>query len=217
MKRIFCTICTLTVAVFLCSITSGAAAQTKTPAPAKSVLQQSDANKDGKVTADEVKADRTKFFKSVDTNKDGKVTAEEFQNATQKNFKEMDANKDGFVKVEEYVYYWCGTAPTGAKGKKTKDGQAPLFSKMDADKDGKATPVECAGVWEVRFSETDTNKDGKLTKDEVSAKMKDRFKEQDGADQDGIITLEEYNVYWISKDQLKKMQKGAAVKPAQAK
>jgi Ca2+-binding EF-hand superfamily protein len=67
-----------------------------------------DANKDGFITRDEMRAAHQKMaaakFKSVDTNGDGRISrAEADANAPRlaKHFTEVDANKDGFVSKEE--------------------------------------------------------------------------------------------------------------------
>jgi Ca2+-binding EF-hand superfamily protein len=67
-----------------------------------------DANKDGKLSADELSASREKRrgegWKKLDTNGDGKISKAEAQaNAPRlaENFDQLDANKDGFVTPEE--------------------------------------------------------------------------------------------------------------------
>ncbi len=67
-----------------------------------------DANKDGFISRDEMRAAHQKMaaakFKSVDTNGDGRISkAEADANAPRlaKHFAEVDANKDGFVSRDE--------------------------------------------------------------------------------------------------------------------
>ena len=68
-----------------------------------------DANKDGYVTFDELRAfmkakhgqHGAHAFKAADANGDGKVSRDEFLAAAAARFDKMDANKDGFLTPEE--------------------------------------------------------------------------------------------------------------------
>ena len=67
-----------------------------------------DANHDGQITADELRAfhekRRAEHFKKIDTNGDGKISKAEAQaNAPRlfEHFDQLDANKDGFLTPDE--------------------------------------------------------------------------------------------------------------------
>ena len=67
-----------------------------------------DANRDGQVSADELRAAHAHrrdgkggMFKSADANNDGKVSQQEFPARAAERFQRLDANGDGFVTQEE--------------------------------------------------------------------------------------------------------------------
>jgi Ca2+-binding EF-hand superfamily protein len=67
-----------------------------------------DANKDGFITAEEVKVARAKtasvMFKRIDTDNDGRISKAEADSKAPrlaKNFAAVDTNKDGFVSTDE--------------------------------------------------------------------------------------------------------------------
>lgn len=73
------------------------------------MLTKLDKNKDGKISADELKAGREQIVESrvkgiierLDTNKDGKISKEEARGLIKEHFDQLDKNKDGFVDREE--------------------------------------------------------------------------------------------------------------------
>jgi Ca2+-binding EF-hand superfamily protein len=128
---------TLLVVVAFASV--GFAAGSKASS-ALSEFASMDANKDGKVTADEHSAAAKKMFDAMDANKDGKVTAAEMTAAQPKvtgkkatksdmssadKIKVIDTNGDGVLSAEEHA--------TGSRS---------MFEKMDSDKDGALTKAE---------------------------------------------------------------------------
>ena len=75
------------------------------------MLKKADANKDGTITKDELRASQQNRFKAIDTNNDGVIGVEEVQQRMarrmEKRAKRMtrrfDANRDGKVTEEEFL------------------------------------------------------------------------------------------------------------------
>jgi hypothetical protein len=118
------------------------AAGTKTPA-ASAEFAGMDANKDGKVSADEHAAAAKKMFDAMDANRDGKVTAAEMDAAHQR--------------------------ITGKKAAKSDLSSAEKIKVIDTDGDGVLTAEEHAAGSRTMFEKMDTNKDGFLSKAELDA------------------------------------------------
>ncbi len=85
------------------------------------MFERLDADKDGKVTAEEAKAGGTKFIERADRNGDGVITAEEAPRL----FERIDADGDGKITAEEF----------GAIS-------VSRIMKADADGDGAVTKAE---------------------------------------------------------------------------
>jgi Ca2+-binding EF-hand superfamily protein len=76
----------------------------------RGMIQEMDANKDGKVTQAEIEAFQAARAAEIDADKDGKITADEIQAFREKQrakreaekLARMDANGDGSVSVQEY-------------------------------------------------------------------------------------------------------------------
>ena len=84
-------------------------------------FERLDADKDGKVTAEEARAGSAKFIEKADRNGDGVITAEEAPRL----FERIDADGDGKITAEEF----------GAVS-------AARIMKADADGDGAVTKAE---------------------------------------------------------------------------
>ncbi|HQK99786.1 MAG TPA: EF-hand domain-containing protein [Smithellaceae bacterium] len=67
---------------------------------------QRDTNKDGVLTADEMKSVATvgsdKAIKKIDANADGKINKQEFVTRAALQYKKIDKNQDGFIDVKEW-------------------------------------------------------------------------------------------------------------------
>lgn len=92
-----------------------------------------DADKDGKITQDELKAHHDAKRAEVDSDDDGKLSKAEFlakaEKRAERKFARMDKNEDGFITEDE-------------KKMKKHHGKADYFNKLDADKDGALTKQE---------------------------------------------------------------------------
>ena len=144
-----------------------------------------DADKDGFVTADELKAFGDKMhaewakkhgdqagaskpdadkkhgdfsqriLQRVDTDKDGKISKAEFDAEGSKLFAKLDDNGDG--KITENEMPQRHWARFGGQ----------MFDRMDADKDGKVTKAEFQAAGDKMFQRMDKNGDGIIEKDEM--------------------------------------------------
>ena len=162
------------------------AAEVKAAAPektavqiVKSVFQKMDANKDGKLTAEEKQADLKEWFKELDANGDGKVTPDEFVG---QKFVNIDINKDGSVTMEEYLVFFVGADAAA--------DQTSACDKRDANGDNEVSAVEVVAYRKSVFAAMDANGDGKITPDEMKAGADKQFKSPD-ANNDGFVTVEE--------------------------
>lgn len=140
-----------------------------------------DANADGSVTPEEMKAFReqqrakmeekraemaAKFFQTADKNSDGKIVAAEWPQDGRLKFEKADANGDGAVTADE-----LGKAHKPRDGK--PDESKGRFVRLDTDKDGKLSVTEWNAMGDKMFARLDDNKDGKITKDEMPKHRKD--------------------------------------------
>ena len=140
-------------AVLVSGLTTGATAQTgpgengQGPRMAE-MFAAMDADKDGKVTQDEIAAHRAAMFAAADTNGDGKLSSEELSarelarlseslpDRTARMIERHDANGDGSLSVDEI-------------------DEGPMedhFARIDTDNDGAISQAEAEAVVE-RFAE----------------------------------------------------------------
>lgn len=145
----------------------------------KSIFHKTDANKDGKLTAEEQQANLKEWFKELDANGDGKVSPDEFVG---QRFVNIDINKDGTVTMEEYVVFFAGADAAA--------DQTAACDKLDANGDNAVSAVEVIAYRKSVFAAMDANGDGKVTPDEMKAGADKQFKSRD-ANNDGFVTVEE--------------------------
>lgn len=98
-------------------------------------------------------------FAELDKNKDKKIGKDEFQGPPQF-FERLDENKDGFIDEEEF-----------GRMRQRMGGGGGNFSErlkafLDADKDGKVSREEFAGIAKL-FDALDADKTGELNQDEL--------------------------------------------------
>jgi Ca2+-binding EF-hand superfamily protein len=126
-----------------------------------------DSNKDGFVTADELKAFGEKMHaewakkhadqadKADANKKHGEISKAEFDAEGSKLFARLDDNGDGKIAANEMPQrHW---ARFGGR----------MFDRMDADKDGKVTKAEFEAAGDKFFQRLDKNGDGIIEKDEM--------------------------------------------------
>lgn len=205
-------------ATILCGFAAPAIAQPMMPPKDGGHFDMVDANKDGFLTRDEVKAAHLKKFAQMDANKDNILTKDEMKahhksqmdmmknKIVEKRINHLDANKDGSVSKEEWQ-----TGPDRAKAMMA-EMHAKSFDEIDTNKDGKLSETELAaakpkhdmkhkkgGMMEMHKKEggmkhhgpnPDSNNDGKITKAEWEAMPTPLFDHGD-ANKDGKISREE--------------------------
>jgi len=82
-------------------------------------------------------------FQRLDANKDGKISKDELPEPLQQNFARLDANSDGSLSTEELARGGMGFLPRpGAPGAPPPEQLAADFDRLDANKDGKLTKDE---------------------------------------------------------------------------
>ncbi len=142
----------------------------------KKMFEQIDADKDGIVTQDEMKAHRGQIFDKMDRNDDGYLEGEEKRLGRQKykakrkihqaerkldRKQEADTDKDGKVSYAEFA---------------TKN--SPLFKRLDSNGDGNISAEEHDAAKRDRFKRMDVNGDGFLSADDRKAAKEKRQKER---------------------------------------
>ena len=136
-----------------------------------------DANRDRKLSGDEMK-DKGGRFARIDTNNDGVLTYEEAAAATSARFTRLDADQDGKLTPEEM-------RPMGERGHRHGPGGdddgpgmrgarggigAMMLERVDTDKDGRISRDEMRAQADQRFDRLDVNKDGFVDKSELTAR-----------------------------------------------
>jgi Ca2+-binding EF-hand superfamily protein len=117
------------------------------------------------------------LFNEADANRDGRITAEEGWAAFSARFGRADANGDGGVSWEEFRAYAQAQAaannrpvPAGDQGARMDARGQAFFRAMDADRDGRLTLAEIRPFAEAMFRARDTNGDGALTREELRSR-----------------------------------------------
>jgi EF hand domain-containing protein len=131
------------ILVVLCLSSAAVLAADGKGKPALSEFEGIDANRDGRVSAQEHAAGAAKMFQTMDSNRDGKVTAHE-----------MDA---AYEKV------------SGKKAAESDVSAADKIKAVDADGDGILAAAEHAAASGAMFRKMDADRDGALSKDEWTA------------------------------------------------
>ena len=152
-----------------------------------------DTNNDGTVTFDEFLASSKLRFERIDTDKNAIISESEFstymQNRREQHNKErfegMDSNKDGKISKDEFLassqqraerrFGWMdknndgqlsNDELTSRKDHKPRFGKK-VFSRIDANGDGKVTQEESQAAWGKWFERMDTNGDKVVTEEEI--------------------------------------------------
>jgi Ca2+-binding EF-hand superfamily protein len=94
------------------------------------------------------KGNPREFFERLDANKDGKLSKDEVPERMRDNVKGLDANNDGAISLEEFVQTGRfgkappGTPPPGGSGAAQRETFETLFDRTDSNSDGKLTKSE---------------------------------------------------------------------------
>ncbi len=97
----------------------------------------------------------------------------------------------------------------------TPPANKPVFLKHDANVDGKITHDEFSARRKAWFQEIDVNGDGKVTQQEWAAFHVSSFQKMDGADKDGMATLDEFIIFFAGPDaKVEKAEREAIAKAA---
>jgi Ca2+-binding EF-hand superfamily protein len=173
-------------------------------------FERLDTNRDGKLTADELPAERRDAILRADADKDGAVSFDEFATGPRQfrarrvevEFKALDADGDGKLTKAEIDAargkpMLLLIADADKDGAVTKEELARafaargdahrrgavgerIFAALDADNDGKISAAEWQAAGERRFARLDRNKDGAVTADEVTRRGRDGRGERRG-------------------------------------
>lgn len=111
-------------------------------------------------------ADGGDMFQQMDANKDGRISAQEHVTGAAAMFARMDANKDGQLMGDEMV-----RMHRTMMDKHRMHGPGHRMAMMDADHDGEITAAEHAAGGAAMFARMDTNQDGRLKGDELNHGM----------------------------------------------
>jgi Ca2+-binding EF-hand superfamily protein len=122
--------------------------------------------------------DVNRIFERMDANKDGKLSKEEVRGPLAEGFDRADLNKDGFLDKEE-VQKAAGRLRPPGDAPRPLDGVRPgpdrpnrnlSFDDLDKNADGRLTKEELKGTpLADKFDDLDKNKDGKLDPKEFEA------------------------------------------------
>lgn len=141
-----------------------------------------DANRDGKVTSDEVRAEFERRFAEADINSDGKID---------------DADLPPLMRGRNAISE--GRFGMGRGGRHGMKHGLGFLRQADANKDGVITKEEVAALADRDFAQWDRNKDGVIDqadRDALRAEMVDyavkRMAHRMGAGPDGKITREQF-------------------------
>ncbi|MEX2113735.1 MAG: hypothetical protein WD845_11150 [Pirellulales bacterium] len=121
-----------------------------------------------------------RFFERLDADKDGRVTLDEVPAERRAGFAKLiergDKDGDGALTKEELARAFAGDKPTEGKGAKRPEGRpepGQIFKRLDADKDGRVTldevPEERRAGFAKLIERGDKDGDGAVTLDEFRA------------------------------------------------
>lgn len=122
-----------------------------------------DTNRDGQLSADELKGPRAaRMIGRVDTDKNGKISQAEFRAAAASRFARADTDRDGTIEAGERQGKW---GKRGGRG-----GGARMLARLDTDRDGAISLAEFVAGAQQRFQKMDSNGDGRIDAAEMQAR-----------------------------------------------
>ena len=135
------------------------------------IFTQADANKDGRVTADEAWASLSSRFAQIDANKDNGVTWEEFRAHTQSRMEARQRQRaENRPQQQQEAKPEDRRAPHAHRLARMEQRGQGFFRAIDADRDGKVTVQELRPFADAMFRARDVNGDNALTQDELRSR-----------------------------------------------
>lgn len=124
------------------------------------MFERIDANRDGRVTFDEVWVFVQSRFGTADRDRSGGLTQEEMNQAMRELGRGPRAGAPGAERAAQ-------GAPAGGRGAQATERMASMFRMLDADRDGQVTLVEIRPLVEARFRALDANGDNAVERSEM--------------------------------------------------
>ena len=141
---------------------------------AERMIERLDADNDGKVTLEEMKATARERFARRDVDGDGVVTREDREarraNRRAERFAEIDADKDGVISQEEFVAFKPKRGErSGRRGMRGKHGGRHGHRGYREGHSAPLTIQEVEAQAERRFSRLDQDEKGYITLEDIQA------------------------------------------------
>jgi len=169
----------------------GVLSKDEVPERLQGIFARSDANHDGKITPDEIRASA-----STQTGPNGRALRSGDATRMDPVLNAIDTNHDGVLSADEIA-----AAPASLKSL-DKDGDGELSAAELRPR--QMTPANRA---KHMLDEWDTNKDGKISKPESPDRMQSQFESID-TNHDGVLSEDELTVYFASMPQQPRRPEG---------
>jgi hypothetical protein len=117
-----------------------------------------------------------RVLEQMDANKDGRISREEARGPLQQNFDRLDTNHDGFLdraELRHALARFLANRKNDPALHATARPPGPDFDALDKNADGRLTREELEGTpYADKFDEIDANGDGKIDRKEFAAYLK---------------------------------------------